>query len=406
MMAAGAYPEPFAKLLDSVGTPALLTDLGRFLLMSFGVDAISIHEVDERRRSVVMLAQVYADEKLAPVLRPRLEARLLTEVEHRVSQGEPWISASRVDNALSESPDAQTRRSSVNALLAREGSTSVLLSLTRAASERMMNQNDRQRVGQALPFLRSLWRAHTRSLGFESERNAIFEAVSYRGIGAITLDAAATAISVNRRAAELMTATGALRLSHAGLYSTDPAQMAELRAAFEAIFAELRQGRRASSRALVFANAESGRSLNVHLCPIPVGMPHSGLRSPVVVALVSDPQTDIRPQVRESARSFGLTVVETELVCHLVQGTSLEEIATALRVSSHTVRKYLQQVFAKTGTGRQADLILLLIGGAPIDRALADRASTGKLFSRSSQITTRTRAARNVSAVRGDEDAS
>lgn len=406
MMAAGAYPEPFAKLLDSVGTPALLTDLGRFLLMSFGVDAISIHEVDERRRSVVMLAQVYADEKLAPVLRPRLEARLLTEVEHRVSQGEPWISASRVDNALSESPDAQTRRSSVNALLAREGSTSVLLSLTRAASERMMNQNDRQRVGQALPFLRSLWRAHTRSLGFESERNAIFEAVSYRGIGAITLDAAATAISVNRCAAELMTATGALRLSHAGLYSTDPAQMAELRAAFEAIFAELRQGRRASSRALVFANAESGRSLNVHLCPIPVGMPHSGLRSPVVVALVSDPQTDIRPQVRESARSFGLTVVETELVCHLVQGTSLEEIATALRVSSHTVRKYLQQVFAKTGTGRQADLILLLIGGAPIDRALADRASTGKLFSRSSQITTRTRAARNVSAVRGDEDAS
>ena len=385
MIAAGVYPENFLKLLDMVGTPTLPTDLGRFLLSSFGVDAISIHEVDERRRTVVTVAQVCADEKLAPVLRPRLEARTLSEVESRMSQGEPWISTPEIGPLRSGVPGGHAAASSVNAFLAREGSMSVLLSLTRVTVERALNQSDRKRFGQALPFLRSLWRAHTRSLGFESERNAIFEAVSHRGVGAITLDAATTAISVNRCAAELMAGTGALRLSHAGLYSTDPTQMAALRAAFDGIFAELRRGTRASSRAIVFSNAETQRSLNVHLCPIPVGLPRSGIRSPVIVALLSDPQTDVRPHVRDSAGRFGLTVVETELVCHLVQGTALEDIAVALRVSLHTVRKYLQQVFAKTGTGRQADLILLLIGNAPTDRGVADRSGKMRLLGRSSQ---------------------
>lgn len=403
MNATGIYPDSLLKLLDTVGTPALPTDLGRTLLGSFGVDAISIHEVDERRRSVVTVVQVCADEKLAPVLRRRLESRTLTEFESRLSLGEPWISGPRGDQSRSMVVGDYAPTSSLNACLAREGSMSVLLSLTHLSGDRAMSQSDRKRFGDALPFVRSLWRAHTRSMGFESERNAIFEAVSYRGVGAITLDAATTAISVNRCAAELMTATGALRLSHAGLYSTDPIQMTALRAAFDGILAELRRGMRASSRAIVFSNAETNRSLNVHLCPIPVGLPRSGMRSPVIVALLSDPQTDIRPHVRETAASFGLTVVETELVCHLVQGTSLEEIATELRVSSHTVRKYLQQVFAKTGTGRQADLILLLISGAPPERSAHERAVNGRLTGRMSRFPARARAMVNTVTVRGED---
>ncbi len=404
MIAAGVDSDSFLKLLDKVGTPALPADLGRYLLGSFGVDAISIHEVDERRRSVVTVAQVCADENLAPLLRSRLEARTLAEFEMRLSQGEPWISGPRGDQSRSMVLGDHAS-SSLNACLAREGAMTVLLSLTHLSADRVMNQSDRKRFGNALPFVRSLWRAHTRSLGFESERNAIFEAVSYRGVGAITLDVATTAISVNRCAAELMTATGALKLSHAGLYSTDPTQMAALRAAFDGILGELRRGMRASSRAIVFSNAETNRSLNVHLCPIPVGLPRSGMRSPVIVALMSDPQTDIRPHVRETAASFGLTVVETELVCHLVQGTALEAIAAELRVSSHTVRKYLQQVFAKTGTGRQADLILLLIGGAPPDRSVHDHAVNGRRLGRTSRLPARMRVTTSSTLRRG-EDAS
>jgi DNA-binding CsgD family transcriptional regulator len=55
---------------------------------------------------------------------------------------------------------------------------------------------------------------------------------------------------------------------------------------------------------------------------------------------------------------FDLTPAQARLVVHLVAGASLRSCAKALGVKYGTVRSSLKSVFQKTGTHRQAELVL------------------------------------------------
>ena len=69
------------------------------------------------------------------------------------------------------------------------------------------------------------------------------------------------------------------------------------------------------------------------------------------------------------ARSFEFTASETRLTHELVMGRTLAEAAAALGVVESTVKTHLQNVFFKTGTSRQVDLITLLHRLLPVARA-------------------------------------
>jgi DNA-binding CsgD family transcriptional regulator len=73
---------------------------------------------------------------------------------------------------------------------------------------------------------------------------------------------------------------------------------------------------------------------------------------PSVVARREIPQADFLE------KRFHLTHAEARLVVHLVQGTSLKSSAEALGIKYETVRSYLKSAFLKTGTHRQAELVL------------------------------------------------
>ena len=64
------------------------------------------------------------------------------------------------------------------------------------------------------------------------------------------------------------------------------------------------------------------------------------------------------PQADLLEDRFHLTHAEARLVVHLVQGTSLKSSAEALGIKYETARSYLKSSFLKTGTHRQAELVL------------------------------------------------
>ena len=59
-------------------------------------------------------------------------------------------------------------------------------------------------------------------------------------------------------------------------------------------------------------------------------------------------------------RSFGLTTAEARLAARLVQGLRVADAGTELGMTPSTARWHLKNIFAKTGTRRQADLLRLL----------------------------------------------
>ena len=60
---------------------------------------------------------------------------------------------------------------------------------------------------------------------------------------------------------------------------------------------------------------------------------------------------------------YGLTPAESELTQLLIQGRTLEQAAKARKVTLNTARSQLKQVFAKTETSRQGELVHLVLAG-------------------------------------------
>jgi DNA-binding CsgD family transcriptional regulator len=58
---------------------------------------------------------------------------------------------------------------------------------------------------------------------------------------------------------------------------------------------------------------------------------------------------------------FGLTPAESRLALRLVSGESLQTAASALDITYETARTVLKNIFAKTGTDRQTQLVGVIL---------------------------------------------
>ena len=86
-----------------------------------------------------------------------------------------------------------------------------------------------------------------------------------------------------------------------------------------------------------------------------------GSAAPSERHLSASPAIAGAPGVIRLRAEFGLTKAEARLALFLADGASLPSIAQAFDVKLTTIRSQLQQVFAKTGTSRQAELVALLL---------------------------------------------
>lgn len=80
-----------------------------------------------------------------------------------------------------------------------------------------------------------------------------------------------------------------------------------------------------------------------------------------IVLLVSDPEASLSYPRDILRKLYGLTRAEAELAALLANGYSLQDAQRRLGLQMETIRSRLKGVFAKTGTGRQAELVRLLL---------------------------------------------
>lgn len=78
------------------------------------------------------------------------------------------------------------------------------------------------------------------------------------------------------------------------------------------------------------------------------------------IVILLDLDECAQPSTATLQRMFGLTPAEANLALAIAQGGTPDKIAASRRVSRTTVRSQLARVFAKTQTGRQAELVRLL----------------------------------------------
>lgn len=60
---------------------------------------------------------------------------------------------------------------------------------------------------------------------------------------------------------------------------------------------------------------------------------------------------------------YGLTPAESRLAAMLMWGKSLSDVSGELQITRETARTHLRNIFAKTQTNRQSELVRLLVAG-------------------------------------------
>jgi DNA-binding CsgD family transcriptional regulator len=103
------------------------------------------------------------------------------------------------------------------------------------------------------------------------------------------------------------------------------------------------------------------------LCPRPAALayrirvlPPARTTPGYALLVVDDPSSDRGEGIRAFSDAYGLSPAETALAVQLEAGSTIDEVASARRVTRETIRTQLRSLFVRTETNRQSDLVRLL----------------------------------------------
>lgn len=105
--------------------------------------------------------------------------------------------------------------------------------------------------------------------------------------------------------------------------------------------------------------------LSIVAAPGAAGHGLLGSRLSARFLFISDPQARGTPPVHFIRGLFGLTPMQAAIALEIARGDGIDAAAARLGISRGTARAHLAQVFAKTRTSRQAELVRLLARSIP-----------------------------------------
>jgi DNA-binding CsgD family transcriptional regulator len=239
-----------------------------------------------------------------------------------------------------------------------DASAAALVTFPRGRASTTMRAKQRL-VSRLVPHLRCALRLYLRSRELRLERDAFGASLDRFRIGLALVDERSRLVGKNWAAGRILDLRDGLTLDDGVLRAW---------------------GSQAGEELLDACRRAAGASRHLHtIClvwlPRPSGLPRLAIAVtpsrpegdvprplPRLAALfISDPVAADSPPAEMLHRLYRLTPCQAALARELVQGRSLEEAAPRLGVTRETARTRLKQIFLRTGTHRQAELMRLLL---------------------------------------------
>jgi DNA-binding CsgD family transcriptional regulator/PAS domain-containing protein len=173
---------------------------------------------------------------------------------------------------------------------------------------------------------------------------------------------------VNRAAERFLAEEGAARIERGRLYFND----ARVHQKFAAALAAAGKGEFCPAETAAIRTA-GGRAFAMEMLPLTSPIRQMAAEpGRAVLALFIQEVGALQPLPGEVlVKLYGLTPAETRILVFLAQGMSLPEAAATLGVGEATVKTHMHNVFAKTGTNRQAEVVKLVMSALPQRRDAA-----------------------------------
>lgn len=205
--------------------------------------------------------------------------------------------------------------------------------------------------GWVEPVLGLIWRAECE----HALSDGLARAIDRFDFGVVLLDPDVSPWFANARAQRLLDAGDGIRRAGHAIAATDFDDAIRLQTAIRHDSAS------ADSFHVLLLHRTRARPLIAVVASL--GCQRDVWSKPATALYLLDPDRDMGAMVTALCRAYGLTATESTLAVHLVGGATIENAASRMHIQTQTARAYLKQVFAKTGTHRQADLVRAILSG-------------------------------------------
>jgi DNA-binding CsgD family transcriptional regulator len=205
-----------------------------------------------------------------------------------------------------------------------------------------------------------LWWLHRTE---RSRANAYRTALDIADVGVILLDRRLQLIFANARAKATLCKGNGLRLKSSAVEAESRDDAARLQVALQhaRLFNEGGQIPVRIQRSPLLALARSNEKRPLIVSVLGLDRPAVDTLDPAVIIYLLDPTRDLKDLLTPLCNIYKLTNAESRLTYLLVSGLTLAAAAAQLKIRNATARSYLKQVFSKTDTNRQAELVRLLL---------------------------------------------
>ena len=225
---------------------------------------------------------------------------------------------------------------------------------------RALEPGDFAMLDSLIPHLSRAYAIHAQLIASRHETAALTEVIDRLPVGVVLVDAECRAVLMNRSAEQVLQLRDGFRLERGRPCATDPR---ESRALHALVAAGAEAGTRSSAGVMSVSRPSGRRSFSVWVGSLLAASPENRTDEATAILFVADPESGDVSTTEVLQHLYQLTGAEADLVRLISAGHSLDEVAQTRGVTMNTVRSQLKQVFCKTDTSRQGELVHLVLTG-------------------------------------------
>ena len=235
-------------------------------------------------------------------------------------------------------------------------------------------EDKRRLVERVTPHVRRAVDIFERLSIAETLRDGLVEGMDRLDIGVLLLDEDCRLLFANRIADTVLKRSAGLTCRAGRVRAADPNAADEFeRTVRNAAGTGSRS--RGDAGGLVVVGRKNGKAITALVCPRRSEIDF-GYRMSSAMLFIANPDAQATVDETLAARLYGLSGAETRLLMALLDGTRLSDYADRAGITLNTAKGYLKQIFHKTGSGRQADLLRLFFAD-PVLRLARPRPRKG-----------------------------
>ena len=203
------------------------------------------------------------------------------------------------------------------------------------------------------PHLRRAVALNLRLSRLEMERHSSAEMLNRCDHGAVLVDKNARVLFANLAAETILRDGDGLRVRDGRLTAANAASKATLRAMIAA-------NGDLADRGVLALPCSDGRKIAVQVLPLRAETAWLASR-PAAILFIKDPKDAALPSQEDIRVLFDLTPAQSALAREILRGDGVQAAADRLNIARATARTHLLEIFQKTGTSRQAELVRVIL---------------------------------------------